>query len=365
MHSHALATIKPINLADAMRNDYRFQQQLKNITAWENNPNEQHHFDVAHAVRTVQPIFAEKVACKVFDLMVPFYTEYYAPASTNFVDLTEQLKKKYFSDQTVECIQLSNGKIVDASNYPYNLQYVIRDGKVYETNWGKLRTEKMTRKTRKMKVLPGMTMQKIYKSFEKFATNGYGYEYDPEVQGYGFYYNPSAMWDWYQIGGRWPADFLVKDNCCFYSNGERSWCNKETELPCPDGYMWVSAARKKDIQWEVMQQWNTAKLTEAFDWFKKMLITNEVEHDYYAVTEQGLTCYGDLILKRDETLDEFLTKRYCHPSQKYSICVCDFITNDSWEHIDPDTSDSYENALSEFIDSIDDEDILVSVDYHM
>ena len=58
--------------------------------------------------------------------------------------------------------------------------------------------------------------------------------------------------------------FLVKDDCEEYSIGERSWSNSETKYEAPEGYRWVVAARKKDIQWQVMHEWKITTATKEF-----------------------------------------------------------------------------------------------------
>ena len=116
------------------------------------------------------------------------------------------------------------------------------------------------------------------------------------------------MWDWYQIGGRWPVTFLVKADCTEYSFGERSWGNYSKKYPAPEGYMWVSAARKKDICWDVMRSWypiGVSDIVDADDWFSK----------------------NDISIGKE--------------------------------------SSNWHEQIDTYIDDLDGEDVLVSVDYHM
>jgi len=62
------------------------------------------------------------------------------------------------------------------------------------------------------------------------------------------------FYDWCVIGGRWPRRFLVKESCKEYSIGERSWDDIDRKIDAPEGYFWVAAARKKDIEWQAMRE---------------------------------------------------------------------------------------------------------------
>lgn len=193
--------------------------------------------------------FARQLVGEVEEVMAPYSAE---PSEEymEFADMTEELKADYA--KSVDCLKLPNGKIVECGSYPYFSKYSIVDGKVSQNKVGPLHHTRRTKQSRKIQYLPNYPRQKVYKTFEKYAEDYRGYEYNEEEKGYGFYCNPNAMWDWYQIGGRWPVTFLVKADCTEYSFGERSWGNYSKKYPAPEGYMWVSAARKKDICWDVI-----------------------------------------------------------------------------------------------------------------
>lgn len=113
-----------------------------------------------------------------------------------------------------------------------------------------------------MKALPDYPMKKLYATFEGYAKNYRFHEYHEDKQAFGYYCNPEARWDWFVIGGRWPVTFLVKDTCTEYSLGERTWGDENTVYTVPEGYMWVSAARKKDIEWEAMRNWQLHQIKQ-------------------------------------------------------------------------------------------------------
>lgn len=210
--------------------------------------------------------FARQLVGAVEEVMTPYSTE--PPEEyKEFADMTEELKADYA--KSVDCLKLPNGKIVECGSYPYFSKYSIIDGKVSQNKVGPLHHARRTKQSRKIQYLPNCPRQKVYKTFEKYAEDYRGYEYNEEEKGYGFYCNPNAMWDWYQIGGRWPVTFLVKADCTEYSFGERSWGNYSKKYPAPEGYMWVSAARKKDICWDIMRSWYIAQDTERYNKLKE------------------------------------------------------------------------------------------------
>lgn len=166
--------------------------------------------------------FARQLVAAVEEVMAPYSAEA-SEEYMEFADMTEELKSDYA--KSIDCLKLPNGKIVECGSYPYFSKYSIVDGKVSQNKVGPLHHTRRTKQSRKIQYLPNCPRQKLYKTFEKYAGDYRGYEYNEEEKGYGFYCNPNAMWDWYQIGGRWPVSFLVKTDCTEYSFGERSWGN--------------------------------------------------------------------------------------------------------------------------------------------
>ena len=172
--------------------------------------------------------FARQLVGAVEEVMTPYSTE--PPEEyKEFADMTEELKADYA--KSVDCLKLPNGKIVECGSYPYFSKYSIVDGKVSQNKVGHLHHTRRTKQSRKIQYLPNCPRQKAYKTFEKYAEDYRGYEYNEEEKGYGFYCNPNAMWDWYQIGGRWPVTFLVKADCTEYFRGKKLG-QLQQKIPC-------------------------------------------------------------------------------------------------------------------------------------
>lgn len=132
----------------------------------------------------------------------------------------------------------------------------------------------------KIQYLPNYPRQKVYKTFEKYAEDYRGYEYNKEEKRYGFYCNPNAMWDWYQIGGRWPVTFLVKADCTEYSFGERSWATT-AKIPCSRRIYVGFGSKKKDICWDVMRSWYIAQDTERYTKLKEAFQCGKLPDEFH------------------------------------------------------------------------------------
>ena len=310
--------------------------------------------------------FARQLVSAVEEVMTPYSTE--PPEEyMEFADMTEELKADYA--KSVDCLKLPNGKIVECGSYPYFSKYSIVDGKVSQNKVGSLHHTRRTKQSRKIQYLPNCPRQKLYKTFEKYAEDYRGYKYNEEEKGYGFYCNPNAMWDWYQIGGRWPVTFLVKADCTEYSFGERSWGNYSKKYPAPEGYMCVSAARKKDICWDVMRSWYIAQDTERYNKLKEAFRSGKLPDGYYAeIRKNGIFGYGKCLYVAGETLKKYLPRVGMPKSWKYTIDVTDIVDTDKWiSEFDISAgkeSRRWHKQIDSYIDDLDGEVVLVSVDYH-
>lgn len=114
----------------------------------------------------------------------------------------------------------------------------------------------------------------------------------------------SYLYDWYEIGGRWENAFLVKEDCleCL-----------DSDISCDIvGYKWVTAARKKDIDWEKTKQ-------------------------YRNIVPVGI-----------------ISDRVCDVPN-----IHDLYRHDAW------MPDGFIKRYNQFIDTLSDETVLVSVDCHV
>lgn len=107
-----------------------------------------------------------------------------------------------------------------------------------------------------------------YGDREQFAEDYYGCE-QREVDGvkqWGRMTNPNKKWDWWQIGGRWSGQLLLKKGASG-TWGTRSWMNKDEadDLDCCD------AARKGDIDVQGLRDRAASKASKQWHLFDKYL----------------------------------------------------------------------------------------------
>lgn len=242
--------------------------------------------------------FSREVNYAVSEAMEPYAAETDNPDYLEFWDKTEELKKNY-ETENIDCFKLPEGRIVSAYNSILRGRFFIREGKVYERYAGPLKHEKHTKHAKRLKAIPNYPVKKLYPHSTDYAEDYCGCPFYNEQNGYGFYYNPNAFWDWYSIGGRWPELFLVKEDCTEFSVGESSPLSNSKTHTAPEGYKWVCAARKKDIAWHVLYEWELQHMKERFKKLEHFFITGEREESIHGqITGDGILCYGKLIYQK-------------------------------------------------------------------
>lgn len=253
------------------------------------------------------------------------------PDYLEFCDKTEELQSTYQS--RTDCIRLPEGRILPIYSSRLNNRFTIKDGKVYQCQAGPLRHEKRTKAAKRMKALPDYPISRLFPSFTAFAEEYYGYPYYEEQKAYGYYYNPDAFYDYYSIGGRWTDLFLVKDSCMECSIGARS-CPSE-KIPAPEGYKWVCAARKKDIEWQAVRDWHLQQAKDRFRSLEKLFLTGERDKDIYGtVTENGISLNGTLIYRKGDSAEEYLSRRGYDHIPRYPAYFYAFLDENGWRSMD-------------------------------
>ena len=323
--------------------------------------------------QNLQSSFSRAVNDGVSELMYPYCASMEDPEYLEFEDRTEKLREEY--EDAVDCIKLPQGTVVEQYGDPLWGRFVVRDGKVFQRDAGSLHHEKRTKKAKRMVALPNYPRKKLYKSFEKYAEERCGFSFDEKHQGYGYYYNPNAIWDWYSIGGRWPEMFLVKDDCTEYSIGERSWCNSDRKSEAPEGYRWVCAARKKDIAWDAMRDWRNQKAAERFHKLEQMFLAGKTDPDFHGeIVPDGVMHWGELVYRKGSTLEEYLEGYGIPGSWKYPVGSHDIVDEGQWLSKDDSVLDAesekyvpvdWRSCIDGYIDDVDEDTVLVAVDYHM
>ena len=312
--------------------------------------------------------FSVAVDNAVAEKMDPYWEGTEDPRYLEFVDKTEDVKFEYENGRA-DFIRLPDGRFVPAL---WHGKFCIRDGQVYQKKAGQLRHEKRTKKAKKMKAYVDVPFTKVFKTLDDFATDYYGTSYHEDRHAYGYYTNPNSFWDWYSIGGRWPAQFLVKKDCPEYSIGERSREDEKYLPEAPEGYVWVVAARKKDIEWKVELDWAKKRMTERFFVLEKCFKEGKVPEGMVAqIGENGIGFFGEVYYVKDETLEENL-KRYGYADDaKYNAGGGAFIDLDGaycdrFDVLGPhEDREGWRKLIEHFVDRVDDNAVIVGVDCHV
>ena len=374
MHFRTLATVKILEVQEDKEIDRQIKEDLKELQMKKEAGEEGIVLDILiERCQGLRSAFSRAVDSHISEVMYPYFVGIEDPQYMEFIDRTAQLREEF--KEGVDCIKLPEGRIVEWYSNPIYNSFTIRDGKVFQRGAGPLHQEKRTKSAKRMKALLNYPREKLYKDFREYAENACGMIFDEEHQGYGFYYNPNGMWDWYSIGGRWPDMFLVQETCTEYSIGERSWCNMDKTFEAPEGYIWVCAARKKDIAWDVMRDWENQKATRAFDRLEKMFMSGKIEDNFRGeIVEDGILQWDMYIYHKGDLLETYLEEYGIPKDWKYPIGVHDIVDADEWQAKDDKIYDSetgtyipvdWRKCLDEYIDALDEDAVLVGVDYHI
>ena len=375
MHFHTLAVITVPPVEENLEETNKIQACIEELeNKGKQNP------DLGSVIRGIFTgrlraqlnAFSREVYSSIDNLMHPYGSE--SEDCYEFIDMTEELRDAYEHD-TVDCYRLPGGRIVTQFDKEVYRKFIIRDGIVFQKKAGKLHHPKRTHIAKKMKALPDYPMRKLYKTFEDYAKNYRYYEFHEDKQAFGYYCNPEARWDWYVIGGRWPITFLVKDTCTEYSSGERTWGDENTVYPVPEGYMWVSAARKKDIEWQVMKDWKLQQIKEQYAAQVDMYVNKTAEPQEHLREIDGLVySYGMPLYQIGELEEDFLKRNKAEDLRQFPVSFADLVDEDNWydegdDYIRPDetevTAENWDETVQQFIEDQSDEDVFVSIDYHM
>jgi len=307
-------------------------------------------------------------------LLAPYDENAENPEYVEFVDCTEEGRKEYAGG--TDCVRTPDGRILPAYQYEIYKMLEVYNGQTYQRSAGPLHHRKRTKKAKKYRALPNYPYKKLYSSFDLFMTEHHGYHASDGA--YGFYTNPNAQWDWYQIGGRWPYRFLVKEDCATAVCGERSFLLGDTPAKsAPDGYRWVAGARKGDIAWDVMRSFLAEQAAATFRRLEGYFQTGQVPKDdsVLCITEEGITSWGDLVYYKNETLEGYLQRIGLTEQDKYPIGTFALLDGDGWSgsgdmgwfgvSTNNKDEDEWAKMVESFIDKQPDDTLLVSVDCHI
>ena len=311
--------------------------------------------------------FSRAVGKALAAVMEPFSLNTEDSKYLEFDDCTDEVEEAYHSD-TRTCVRYPDGRVIPADSYEFCSKFTLEKGIVREHGVGRLHHPKRTHKAKRMTLLKDYPVRKLYSSMKDYAEQE-DYYYNKEENRFGYMENPNGQWDWYTIGGRWSNVLLVDSRCKEYSLGE---CDRVPPA-APEGYMWVSAARKKDIAWEAMRTWRKTEAIKEYEMLKQVFTTKTKPDDMSCSIWNGgvLGPSGREYLSGD-TQESFLERYGIDDSDPcYPDCFDYYISGGEWlswdeayEKNDEDHQERY-SAMDMFIDSLSDDTVLVVVDCHI
>lgn len=298
------------------------------------------------------------------------------PRYLEFVDYTEDCRREY-ENEGETYVRMLDGRWLPTYSYVFSANYEVCDGKVYKRSFGQMHHRKRTKKAKRMFIRHIPHKQK-YQTMEKYATEYAGYVQGDTPGTYGYFSNPNAQYDWYQIGGRWPNRFLVKEGCQTVIYGDMSYLLRDTpDSEAPDGYCWVAGARKMDIAWDVMKelyvQDEQARFHKLEKWYNGGEAPDEGHH--LTLTERGIESWGTVVYAKGETLEEHLRRMGLSEEYNYPISTFAFLGEDGWFEMgnmgwfgissNNKEEQTWNQMVEQFIEELPEDIALVSVDCHI
>lgn len=310
----------------------------------------------------------------VADLLAPYDENATEISFLEFDDQTEAGRKAYEQDG-IDCVRTPDGRIIPCDCYEFYRRYELYDGKVYRHHYGPLHHRKLTKKAKQYHGLPNYPFRKLYPSFDAFMKEQWGCGKEQKTGHYGYYFNPNGQWDWWQIGGRWPFRFLVKDACNTAVAGEVSGLfSEQPKRDAPEGYRWVAGARKADIAWDVMREVLCAQCAEQFRQYEEWFNTGEIPKEYAGrikLVPDGVISWGDYLYRKGESLEHHLyslglSDQHLYPINAFACVDADGWNDEGWgaSGTDEEACQAWYEAVTAFIAKQPDDTLLVSVDCH-
>ena len=336
------------------------------------------HFSVCVIVPddgVVNNIHANNLEDHLIPVLAPFDEQTEEEKYREFEDRTEEAKADFEND-TMRVVRFPDGSIHSIYDDAFNKFFFVEEDKIYAFGPNRDRKSKLqTEESKALELVTDYPVKSWYPSFEAYCDEHRGSVKASDGR-WGYTCNPNAKWDWWQIGGRFSRNFLVKENLedCIISY-DRSSGEPDG---APKGYKYVDAARKKDICWDLMKQLTVEEVEKGYEKCVAAFASNDPTGfgPLTKIVEDGIASWGSMIYLKGETLDEFKARKGATDMDQYMISSFaaidrngDWLGSGDMGWFGISTNDKEERAwndeLQTLMNEAQDDDFLVVVDCHI
>lgn len=239
------------------------------------------------------------------DILEPYCESTENPAYLQFEDQEDDCRDEY-NTGICHAVRFPDGRIASVYHADVRKLFELKGETlcIASTHSKDYSDEQLTALLEKCEYLPACPNTQVYPTFDAFMDEWHGMSNNNLQHRYGYFSNPQAEWDWYQIGGRWPGAFLVKDSTEDFISSEDS--GEDDNVP---GYKSCSGARKKDICWDKMKEIAQAALRAKYQALCEILAGTREKEGIMAIKDGALYGWSAFpLLSAGETEAEYLKR---------------------------------------------------------
>ena len=138
----------------------------------------------------------------------------------------------------------------------------------------------------------------------------------------------------------------------------------------------VCGARKRDIAWELMKEWELQHAQKRFELLAETFRSGKApEGSFWKITEDGIFSFVTQIYFKNESEEVYLRRNGLAPDQRMVPDAYSFLQDGDW-HSKGDMGwwgissndkkpDAWRQMLADYIDSIPDDHFIVGIDCHI
>lgn len=306
--------------------------------------------------------FAFAVVAAAADIMEAYCENAEDPKFFQFFDETENLQHSYETG-TMEAVSV-NGKL--HLLYKFKGFKMCKDGVIREI--GPNGQVFLSDKAKKM-IPVTVPIKQFYKTFRQYAKTCATYY--KEQKAWGVWCNPNAICDSFAIDGRWSYGFLVKENCEDVVNRVQIFDDGIEPTPAPNGFKWVLAAKKRDIEAEKMTEFFVSQTRQEYAHCEAMWNGTEPLDQYVQKDTNGLHLWGRKIFDPTKSIDDVLADAdfvvETIISRKFEAYVDTINTtpgDGQCGYYDKDCIENWDDHFQNLWSALDDDDIITVVNCH-